>query len=149
MKILRNEKIVRISKSESFSCLKEVFCPGTIWLLKEHKLCVEELQKLKSMIEDLHRCIFLIHSTKFLILFANFNAKILNYKFQLKVQVHRSDSRTRAISLQCIQRPEKTTDGCKTPIYSLNQSKIFLQFPKKSFAGAKRDLCHWEAEPRC
>ena len=30
--------------------------PGTIWLLKEHKLCVEELQKLKSMIEDLHRC---------------------------------------------------------------------------------------------
>ena len=55
MKILRNEKIVRISKSESFSCLKEVFCPGTIWLLKEHKLCVEELQKLKSMIEDLHR----------------------------------------------------------------------------------------------
>ena len=65
MKILRNEKIVRISKSESFSCLKEFFCPGTIWLLKEHKLCVEELQKLKSMIEDLHRCFFLVHSTNF------------------------------------------------------------------------------------
>ena len=26
-----------------------------MWLLKEHKLCVQELQKLKTMIEDLHR----------------------------------------------------------------------------------------------
>ena len=42
--------------------------PGTIWLLKEHKLCVEELQKLKSMIEDLHRfstrCFFLSSVTR-------------------------------------------------------------------------------------
>merc|ERR1712112_278435 len=35
--------------------------PGTVWLLKEHKLCVQELQKLKAMIEDLHRYIDLIH----------------------------------------------------------------------------------------
>merc|ERR1719219_3132791 len=32
-----------------------------MWLLKEHKLCVQELQKLKTMIEDLHRYIDLIH----------------------------------------------------------------------------------------
>merc|ERR1719348_1906826 len=42
-------------------CSRADFPPGTIWLLKEHKLCVEELQKLKSMIEDLHRYIDLIH----------------------------------------------------------------------------------------
>jgi len=42
-------------------CSREDFPPGTIWLLKEHKLCVLELQKLKSMIEDLHRYIDLIH----------------------------------------------------------------------------------------
>merc|ERR1719290_777882 len=42
-------------------CSREDFPPGTLWLLKEHKLCVMELQKLKSMIEDLHRYIDLIH----------------------------------------------------------------------------------------
>ena len=26
-----------------------------MWLLNEHKLCVQELQKLKTMIDDLHR----------------------------------------------------------------------------------------------
>ena len=92
------------------------------------------------MIEDLHRCFFLVQSTNFLILFANFNAKILNYKFQLKVQVHRPDSRTRAISLQCIQRPEKTTDGCKTLIYSLNQNMIFFAISKKNPLQVRREI---------
>ena len=31
------------------------FLKGTVWLLNEHKLCVQELQKLKTMIDDLHR----------------------------------------------------------------------------------------------
>ena len=40
---------------------REDFPPGTVWLLQQHKQCVLELQKLKSMIEDLHRYIDLIH----------------------------------------------------------------------------------------
>ena len=36
-------------------CSRDDFPPGTVWLLNEHKLCVQELQKLKTMIEDLHR----------------------------------------------------------------------------------------------
>jgi len=42
-------------------CSRDDLPPGTNWLVKEHKLCVMELQKLKSMIEDLHRYIDLIH----------------------------------------------------------------------------------------
>merc|ERR1712126_179556 len=42
-------------------CSRDDFPPGTVWLLNEHKLCVAELQKLKSMIDDLHRYIDLIH----------------------------------------------------------------------------------------
>merc|ERR1719290_738991 len=42
-------------------CSREDFPPGTVWLISEHKLCVEELQKLKTMIDDLHRYIDLIH----------------------------------------------------------------------------------------
>merc|ERR1712126_446128 len=42
-------------------CSRDDFPPGTVWLLNEHKLCVQELQKLKSMIDDLHRYIDLIH----------------------------------------------------------------------------------------
>jgi len=42
-------------------CSRDDFPPGTVWLLTEHKQCVMELQKLKSMIEDLHRYIDLIH----------------------------------------------------------------------------------------
>jgi len=42
-------------------CSRDDLPPGTTWLLKEHKLCVMELEKLKSMIDDLHRYIDLIH----------------------------------------------------------------------------------------
>merc|ERR1739838_1279724 len=42
-------------------CSRDDFPPGTVWLLNEHKLCVQELQKLKTMIDDLHRYIDLIH----------------------------------------------------------------------------------------
>jgi len=42
-------------------CSRNDFPPGTVWLLNEHKLCVQELQKLKTMIDDLHRYIDLIH----------------------------------------------------------------------------------------
>ena len=42
-------------KNTTKPCHRGDFPPGTIWLLKEHKLCVLELQKLKTMIEDLHR----------------------------------------------------------------------------------------------
>jgi len=48
-------------KNISKACTREDFPPGTVWLLKQHKQCVLELQKLKSMIEDLHRYIDLIH----------------------------------------------------------------------------------------
>ena len=36
-------------------CCRDDFPPGTQWLLAEHKHCVQELQKLKTMIDDLHR----------------------------------------------------------------------------------------------
>ena len=42
-------------KNTTKPCHRGDFPPGTMWLLKEHKLCVQELQKLKTMIEDLHR----------------------------------------------------------------------------------------------
>jgi len=42
-------------------CSRNELPPGTLWLINEHKLCVLELQKLKSMVEDLHRYIDLIH----------------------------------------------------------------------------------------
>merc|ERR1712029_798014 len=42
-------------------CSRDDFPTGTVWLLNEHKLCVQELQKLKTMIDDLHRYIDLIH----------------------------------------------------------------------------------------
>lgn len=42
-------------------CSRDDFPPGTVWLLQQHKNCVLELQKLKAMIEDLHRYIDLIH----------------------------------------------------------------------------------------
>merc|ERR1719192_1960038 len=48
-------------KNTTKPCHRSDFPPGTMWLLKEHKLCVQELQKLKTMIEDLHRYIDLIH----------------------------------------------------------------------------------------
>merc|ERR1719481_514027 len=48
-------------KNVTKACSRDDFPPGTVWLLKEHKLCVAELQKLKSMIDDLHRYIDLIH----------------------------------------------------------------------------------------
>ena len=35
--------------------VKIAIIAGTVWLLNEHKLCVQELQKLKTMIDDLHR----------------------------------------------------------------------------------------------
>ena len=43
------------SKNITKPCSRDDFPPGTVWLLNEHKLCVQELQKLKTMIEDLHR----------------------------------------------------------------------------------------------
>merc|ERR1711915_431286 len=49
------------SKNITKPCSRDDFPPGTVWLLNEHKLCVLELEKLKSMIEDLHRYIDLIH----------------------------------------------------------------------------------------
>jgi len=49
------------SKNITKPCSRDDFPPGTVWLLNEHKLCVQELQKLKTMIEDLHRYIDLIH----------------------------------------------------------------------------------------
>merc|ERR1719392_268194 len=53
--------VTREKKKNTKPCHRGDFPPGTIWLLKEHKLCVQELQKLKTMIEDLHRYIDLIH----------------------------------------------------------------------------------------
>merc|ERR1712121_633990 len=47
-------------KNISKACSREDFPPGTVWL-QQHKRCVAELQKLKTMIEDLHRYIDLIH----------------------------------------------------------------------------------------
>ena len=41
-----------------------VLCAGTVWLLQQHKICIEELQKLKSMIEDLHRSTFMQNMTE-------------------------------------------------------------------------------------
>jgi len=49
------------AKNITKPCSRDDFPPGTVWLLNEHKLCVQELQKLKAMIEDLHRYIDLIH----------------------------------------------------------------------------------------
>jgi len=49
------------SKNITKPCSRDDFPPGTVWLLNQHKLCVQELQKLKAMIEDLHRYIDLIH----------------------------------------------------------------------------------------
>merc|ERR1711970_273605 len=48
-------------KNTTKPCAREDLPPGTMWLIHEHKLCVQELQKLKTMIEDLHRYIDLIH----------------------------------------------------------------------------------------
>lgn len=48
-------------KNTTKPCSREDFPPGTVWLLQQHKNCVLELQKLKAMIEDLHRYIDLIH----------------------------------------------------------------------------------------
>ena len=42
-------------KNTTKPCHRGDFPPGTMWLLKEHKLCVQELQKLKTMIDDLRR----------------------------------------------------------------------------------------------
>merc|ERR1719290_495477 len=49
------------SKNITKPCSRDDLPPGTMWLLNQHKLCVQELQKLKAMIEDLHRYIDLIH----------------------------------------------------------------------------------------
>merc|ERR1712215_345018 len=49
------------SKNITKPCSREDFPPGTVWLISEHKMCVLELQKLKTMIDDLHRYIDLIH----------------------------------------------------------------------------------------
>merc|ERR1712002_671589 len=48
-------------KNTTKPCARDDLPPGTMWLIREHKLCVLELQKLKTMIEDLHRYIDLIH----------------------------------------------------------------------------------------
>merc|ERR1711915_708079 len=48
-------------KNTTQPCSRDDLPPGTMWLIREHKLCVLELQKLKTMIEDLHRYIDLIH----------------------------------------------------------------------------------------
>ena len=65
---------------------------------------MEELQKLKSMIEDLHRLTLL--SNIDLILYIDLN---LNLDFQ----VYRSDPRARSVPLQRLQRPEEAVDGCE------------------------------------
>ena len=46
--------IFRGNEEKTILILK-CFLKGTVWLLNEHKLCVQELQKLKTMIDDLHR----------------------------------------------------------------------------------------------
>jgi len=61
MRLLTGGSHCEEKKNITKPCSREDFPPGTVWLLKEHKLCVMELQKLKSMIEDLHRYIDLIH----------------------------------------------------------------------------------------
>jgi len=61
MKLLTGGSHCQERKNITKPCSREDFPPGTVWLLKEHKLCVMELQKLKTMIEDLHRYIDLIH----------------------------------------------------------------------------------------
>ena len=75
------------------SLVNDLFSLGTVWLLNEHKLCVQELQKLKSMIDDLHRC--------------HHRHKILLECLIFHLKVHWSDSSERTSFIQCIQWSEE------------------------------------------
>jgi predicted nucleic acid-binding Zn-ribbon protein len=48
-------------KNSTRHCTRDDLPPGTMWLIEQHKICIQELQKLKSMIEDLHRYVDQIH----------------------------------------------------------------------------------------
>jgi len=48
-------------KNETKRCSSEDFPPGTQWLISEHKKCLDELEHLKGLLNDVHHWIDVMH----------------------------------------------------------------------------------------
>merc|ERR1711974_464984 len=110
-------------------CSRADFPPGTIWLLKEHKLCVQELQKLKTMIEDLHRYIDLIHQ-RGQALFNAYNElrkRLMDIRREITIIGQRNHD-----AEQTINRLRKETDDWKT---KTNKLQMELNQLKAQYKG--------------
>merc|ERR1719312_963487 len=110
-------------------CSRDDFPPGTVWLLKEHKLCVQELQKLKAMIEDLHRYIDLIHQ-RGQSLFNAYNElrkRLLDIRREISIIGQRNHD-----AEQTINRLRKETDDWKT---KTNKLQMELNQLKAQYKG--------------
>merc|ERR1719244_1301554 len=110
-------------------CSREDFPPGTLWLLKEHKLCVMELQKLKSMIEDLHRYIDLIRQ-RGQALFNAYNdlrKRLMDIRREITIIGQRNHD-----AEQTINRLRKETDDWKT---KTNKLQMELNQLKAQYKG--------------
>merc|ERR1719312_784236 len=116
-------------KNTSQPCSRDDLPPGTMWLIKEHKLCVLELQKLKTMIEDLHRYIDLIHQ-RGQALFNAYNElrkRLMDIRRELTIIGQRNHD-----AEQTINRLRKETDDWKT---KTNKLQMELNQLKAQYKG--------------
>merc|ERR1711970_758617 len=116
-------------KNTTQPCSRDDLPPGTMWLIREHKLCVLELQKLKTMIEDLHRYIDLIHQ-RGQALFNAYNElrkRLLDIRRELTIIGQRNHD-----AEQTINRLRKETDDWKT---KTNKLQMELNQLKAQYKG--------------
>merc|ERR1712212_1183393 len=116
-------------KNTTQPCSRDDLPPGTMWLIREHKLCVLELQKLKTMIEDLHRYIDLIHQLG-QALFNAYNElrkRLLDIRRELTIIGQRNHD-----AEQTINRSRKETDDWKT---KTNKLQMELNQLKAQYKG--------------
>merc|ERR1712212_388207 len=116
-------------KNTTQPCSRDDLPPGTMWLIREHKPCVLELQKLKTMIEDLHRYIDLIHQ-RGQALFNAYNElrkRLLDIRRELTIIGQRNHD-----AEQTINRLRKETDDWKT---KTNKLQMELNQLKAQYKG--------------
>merc|ERR1711942_372231 len=128
-RLISGSSSCQMVKNITKPCSREDFPPGTVWLLKEHKLCVLELQKLKTMIEDLHRYIDLIHQ-RGQTLFNAYNElrkRLMDIRRELTIIGQRNHD-----AEQTINRLRKETDDWKT---KTNKLQMELNQLKAQYKG--------------
>merc|ERR1719430_1099155 len=116
-------------KNTTQPCSRDDLPPGTMWLIREHKLCVLELQKLKTMIEDLHRYIDLIHQ-RGQALFNAYNElrkRLMDIRREITIIGQRNHD-----AEQTINRLRKETDDWKT---KTNKLQMELNQLKAQYKG--------------